>query len=222
VAHIGRLRVAHIRRLWVAYTRRLPMAQYRPVNDKIQCLILSLGSASIAIPFLLGQTTSLPQNLIATGLYFLAFVYSVIGMKYATASYYVNSESNYIHQYLGPKVNAQLNTASGYCVFQAESFNRGQRHGIIPLYLSSIGSIAVSILIVLPSFSALLATQYVFLLPTVQSPQPSPGLQFLSSALIPLAIVAWASFGFSILSQVLSMVYALVTNYVLPEDARDE
>ena len=201
------------------------LTEYQKIRDEIvhqignasQSLLLSLSSSSIVLPILFSQINNMPPIILGSFLYVLTIVYAVIGMHYATAQYFVNVESNYIHQSLAPKINLRLHTTSKNRVLQAENFQRSVRRNVVALYLSSAGAIATGIIILLPSLLSLLFAQYALLLPAAQTLQPTLAFQFLSSFILPLSIAAWIFFIFSCLSQLLTVVYTGMTSFIMHE-----
>lgn len=192
------------------------LAEYAKISDELiqrigglnQSVVYVLGSASIFIPYLISQTSVLPSEIIVTGLYVLAIVYAILGLDYAGTLYYINAAQAYIYKHLGPKINRLLGTKSTNSVFQGEIFFRQLRRGVIALYLSSMGPAAVTTLILLPSFTALLATRYVSLTAIPQTHQ------ILATFLRPLSIIAWGIFGVSIFGQIFQMVFALKNGFI--------
>jgi len=142
-------------------------------------------------------------------------------MHYATAPYYVNVEANYVHQNLAPKLNLRLQTTARNQVLQFENFQRGVRRNIVALYLSTAGAIATGLIILMLSLLSLLFARYVFLLPSIQSSQQSLALHYLSSFTLPLSALAWTFYVLSGLSQLLVMIYAITTGFVLPKSNKE-
>ena len=191
------------------------LTEYQKIRDEVihwigsasQSLLISLSSFSVVLPLLFSQANNIPTLILNSFMYILAIVYAVIGMHYATSQYYVNTESNYIHQYLAPNINLKLNTTGNNRVLQAENYQRNARRNVIALYLSSIGSVATSLIILMPSLISLLIAHYLFSLPSTQALQQTSATQFLSPIVSDLSIVAWTFFILSALSQLLVVIY---------------
>lgn len=190
------------------------LAEYQKLRDEMlffqgslqQNVLLALGSASVAIPILLGQTTNIPTNIIAILLYALAIVYAVLGINYAHASYTIGVIGKYIHEYLEPAINQAI-LSSEYPALNWETYIRNERGRFPDLILSGIGPIGSMILLLLPGGVALFSSQYVLLVPSIQSSQQSPALQYISFWLLPLSIITWVMFAVTILSFIFIAIY---------------
>jgi hypothetical protein len=139
----------------------------------------------------------------------LAIIYAVLGMSYATSSYYISVTANYIYEYLTPLINSKLNTSGGK-VFQGEHFLREERRNFLPLILSLVGPGAESFIIVIPSLISLIAAQYM----QFQSSQLSVSNNAVSILLITIRILGWLFLFATISSQVLATLFASKTGYI--------
>ena len=204
------------------------LIEYQKLRDEIvhriesasQTLFLSLSSSSVILPILFTQADKIPTIALGLFLHVLSIIYAVIGMHYSTSLYYVSSIGDYVHQSLAPKMNLRLNTSTKNRVLQSEDFLRNTRRNFISLYLSSIGTIATGLVILMPSLLFLLFAQYVFALPSAQISQSATSFHFLGSWILPLDITAWMFFILSVLSQMLSMVYAVKTIFIKDDSGR--
>lgn len=176
-------------------------------NSQQHNVLLALGSASVAIPILLGQIQNIPTNVIAILLYALAIVYAVIGMNYAHAAYAVGAIGKYIHEHLEPAINATLRSSTKYKALHWETHVRKERGGFPDFLLSGIGTIGSMALLLLPAAIALFTSQYVLLLPSVQVPQQSATLQYISFWLLPISIITWIAFSLTVISFILVAIY---------------
>jgi hypothetical protein len=188
------------------------LAEYEKLRDELmyfqnnqqQNILLALGSASVAIPILLGQSANIPTNIIAMLLYLLTIVYAIIGMNFAYSAYSVNLIGKYIHEYLEPAMNQATQSTSKYKVLHWESYVRRERGGFPDVFLSNIGPIGSMVLLQLPGAIALLASHYVVLIPP--TPQ-NPTLQYVSFWLPAMSIISWIAYSLSIASVIFLAVY---------------
>jgi hypothetical protein len=161
------------------------------LNSQDQKILLALGSASIAVPLLVGQTGNVPANIVASLLYTLAIIYAVLGMNYVGNFYSMIMIGKYIHEYIEPAVNQIVKSSSGHKLLYWESFLRRERRNVFAVILAGAGVAGSALLLLLPGAIALLAAQCVLLVPTIQTIQQSATLQLVSFLLTPLAIIAW-------------------------------
>ncbi len=183
---------------------RAEIIQYLSSQD--QRIVLALGSASVAIPLLVGQTGNLPTTIVASLLYALSIVYAVIGMNYAGGLYTIATISRYIHEHIEQELNRVVNPSSVHTLLQWESFLRQERKNVLTVILSGIGTIGSTLLLLLPGTFALLAAQYVLLVPPTQMFQENAALKFISSLLTPLSLLAWCFYILALLSFVVLAV----------------
>lgn len=177
------------------------------LNSQQQLLVLILGSASIVFPLIGGQISNLSSHLIASILYTLVVIYSVIGLHYSYNLYFIGLLTKYIRDHLEPEVNRIMFTPSDKrTLLQWEPFSSKQRGTFPDILLSGLASIGTAVLLVLPSGFSLYLAQYI--LPTaVAQSQQSPFQQFVSVALPVLSSIAWALFITTIISIVLVAIY---------------
>jgi len=177
------------------------------MNTEQQSFLITLGSASVAIPILLSQTSNTPSSIIAILLYLLSIVYSIIGMNFASAAFTFGAIGKYVNTYLEPEINNLLETDAQHKVLYWETFLRLERGKFIAFFLSVMGPFGSTILILFPSFSALLAAKFVLLMSIIQPVQENATIQFISSWLFSLSIVAWIVFVLSTLAVIFSTLY---------------
>jgi hypothetical protein len=189
----------------LAQYEKLVDVQVQLINGQQQSIVLALGSASIAIPLLLGQTTNIPLGVITALLYILGIIYSVLGLDFASTSYSIGEIGKYIHEYVEPELNQIIKTVPGHRVLYWETFIRQERARGLPLFLANIGSVGSLLLLLLPGAAALVAAQS--LLAEMQTSQPSTSLNFVLSLLPLLAIAAWCIYLLTIGTLVLSATW---------------
>lgn len=170
-------------------------------------VLLALGSASVAIPIILGQTANIPTTIIAILLYALAIVYAVIGMNYAYASYAIGLIGKYIHEHLEPAINREIKTPSKYKVLYWETFVRKERGGFPDILLAGMETIGSMALLLLPGAIALFTSQYVLLVPAIQPTQQNTTIQYISFWLLPISIIAWIAYLLMIAAFILVVIY---------------
>jgi|GEM_PF-4940467 hypothetical protein len=188
------------------------LTEYQKLRDEImyfqgnlyQNVILSLGSASVAIPLLVGQLSNVPSVVIASLLFALAIVYSTLGIQFSYASYAIGAIGQYIHQYLHPAIN-KLNPTSKYKGLFWETFVREARSGFPDSLLAGLGTAGV-ILMILPSAISLFTASYVLSISSNQASQ-SNFVRLVSSGLPWLSAISWIAFIVFILSFVLVVYF---------------
>ncbi len=184
---------------------RLGDVQVQLINGQQQSIVLALGSASIAIPLLLGQTANIPLGVIVALLYILGIVYSVLGLDFASTSYSIGEIGKYIHEYIEPELNQMVKTTPGHRVLSWESFIRHERARGLPMFLANIGSIGSLLLLLLPGAAALVAAQS--LLAEIQTAQQNTLLNLVSSLLPLLSLFAWCIYLLTIAALILSATW---------------
>lgn len=183
--------------------------EYVHVNSNMhQAVALALGSASIAIPLLLGQTANLSMSTIAGLLYFLTIVYAVITVSFASSAYSVGAISRYIHGYLEPEINRTIKSDKKHKVLCWETFARGERGTLIGKLVANAGSAAFTLMLLLPGAISLIAAHCVLSSP-VPPAQQAAAFYLPSFLLVPLSIIAWVSYISAIASVLLATIYNL-------------
>ncbi len=164
------------------------------LSSQEQRIVLALGSASVAIPLLVAQTQNVPTAILASLLYALTIVYAVIGMNYASGFYTIATISKYIHEHIETELNRIVQPPVDHQLLHWESFLRQERRNILSVVLAIIGAVGSTLLLLLPATFALLAAQYILLLPEMQTVQQGVPLQFVSSLLTWLSVLAWFAY----------------------------
>lgn len=175
------------------------------LNHQHQTIAWVLGSVSIAVPLLLGQTTNIAPIFIVVILYFLTIIYSIIAINFINNLFNIGAISRYLNDYIGPVANLLLRTKPNQKVLNWEMFIKQERSRVIPALLSSAGGMANSILMFMPGSISLATSQIVLSLPN--SALPMSGL--LIGLLNLLSVVAWASYVISIMLLLFATFYRL-------------
>ena len=191
------------------------ISEYEKLRDEIlhaisainQLLLVALTSASFALPVLVGQSGAIPAPILAALLFTLSIIYSVLIMNFVNTADTVVMLGKYIHEYLAPKVNQLLQTSDAEPVLFWESYSRKERSNFISLFLSGIGPLGSLLLICIPALASLFFAQYILLTSAAAVPPQDLSLQFISSWLTPLSIIAWGFFIVSILASILLYTY---------------
>lgn len=194
------------------------LTEYQKLRDELvealksqqQTVVIALGSASIAIPILVGQSGSTPAHILAALLFGLGAIYAILAMNFSSAGYTIGVIGRYINTHLEVQLNDLLGAQSVERVLSWESFLRNERSGKSPFILSSIGTISSLFLILLPSFLALVSATNILMSLLAQ-----PAGQAVSSNseffwLDLLSVFSWTSFLLGVLSALLLTVYNVI------------
>jgi hypothetical protein len=186
------------------------IAEFEKLRDEMlqnitttqQTIVVILGSVSVAIPLLLGQISNLSSVVITDLLYTLSIIYSVISLHFISTSHNIGMIGKYIHEVTEPQINNLLKSSKGKEVLQWESFLKRERTHLINLFMSNTGTVGTVFLLLAPSLLSIAVGNYVITLP-VQTSQQNPILPIVSSLSLPLLIVAWIFFSFSVISTII-------------------
>lgn len=184
---------------------RLREEMIQSYTNQHQSVVLVMGSASVALPLLLGQTTNVTIVLIAALLYILTIAYAAIGLNYASEAYAIGEKSRYIHDYIEPEVNRILKTTAEHKVLTWESFVRRERANVFSMFLAYVGQMGSLLLLLLPGGASLLTAEY---LSSGMQATPSGTISQIVVFLLPwLSRLAWVSYALAIISIILSILW---------------
>ena len=180
------------------------------LNNQRQSFLLTLGSASVVLPFLVGQIASTEPTTIRAVLYILTIVYSVFAINFAQSAFGYSVLGAYLHSELTPKINKAIYGAKANKVLQWETFLRDERSNIFVTIISSADSVSSAILILLPAAAFSYFSSFYTSFSRISQTMPStPVAEFLAKTLPLLSVLSSVFFITSIFMQIAVTIYVL-------------
>ena len=141
-------------------TEKLHDVQVQRLINQRQILLLTLASASIAIPFLLTNTINMPVVISAEVLDALAIIYSGIAMNYTNDTYKISLIGKYIEQEINPEVDRIVGENSDVPVPHWARFLASWSTGVIRWPAINMDLLGTLVLLFMPGLFCLVSARY--------------------------------------------------------------